>query len=237
MNWNGPYSLPKFDMVSLQLRTDYIIEDKNTCVAFWSMSKEKFKRSENGDMVYVVRTTDGGLTWTKGTRVSREVSPLEEKHDIAIMPSTVRISPTKLVTCIRNLNAYPKVRWIECRVSTDNGKSWTLQSTPVGDEAGTTPPSLSRLGDGRLVLTYGYRKPITGPTSIRAKTSNDAGKTWSNEIILRTGGGDEDIGYTRNVVRPDGKVVTIYYWQEDEKTERYIAATIWTPPATMGVGH
>jgi hypothetical protein len=42
---------------------------------------------------------------------------------------------------------------------------------------------------------------------------------------------DEDIGYTRQVVRPDGKIVTIYYWQENEKAERDIAATIWTPPA------
>ena len=50
-------------------------------------------------------------------------------------------------------------------------------------------------------------------------------------LTLRTGGGDEDIGYTRQVVRPDGKIVTIYYWQENEKAERDIAATIWTPPA------
>jgi hypothetical protein len=82
-----------------------------------------------------------------------------------------------------------------------------------------------------LVLTYGYRKPRAGPTSIRAKISEDDGATWGEELILRTGGGDEDIGYARAVVRPDGKIVTIYYWQEDEKAERDIAATIWTPPA------
>jgi len=112
-------------------------------------------------------------------------------------------------------------------MATDNGKTWSLQSKPVGDEAGTTPPALSRLPDGRLVLTYGYRKPIQGPTSIRAKLSEDDGKSWGEELILRTGGGDEDIGYTRQVVRPDGKIVTIYYWQEDEKAERDIGATIW----------
>jgi hypothetical protein len=31
--------------------------------------------------------------------------------------------------------------------------------------------------------------------------------------------------------RSDGKIVTICHWQEDEKTERDIAAIIWTPPA------
>jgi len=69
---------------------------------------------------------------------------------------------------------------------------------PAADEAGTTPPALTRLTDGRLALTYGYRKPIAGPTSIRAKISEDDGATWGGELILRSGGGDEDIGYTRN---------------------------------------
>ncbi|MBM4082811.1 MAG: DUF1565 domain-containing protein, partial [Planctomycetes bacterium] len=82
----------------------------------------------------------------------------------------------------------------------------------------------------------GYRKPIAGPTSIRAKISADDGATWGEELILRTGGGDEDIGYTRNALRPDGKIVTIYYWQENEKAERDIAATIWTPPAATSAG-
>lgn len=234
VNWRGPFSLPKFDLLSWQLRTDYLVEGKNTCIAFWSGSKERFKRDENGGMVYMVKTTDGGLTWTQEARVSRVVEPSEQKHDVALMPATVRISPTKLVTCLRNLTAYPKVGWIDCRVSTDNGRTWSLQSKPVGDEAGTTPPALSRLADGRLVLTYGYRKPLKGPTSIRAKLSEDDGKAWGDELILRTGGGDEDIGYTRNTVRPDGKIVTIYYWQENEKAERDIAATIWTPPAPAG---
>jgi hypothetical protein len=75
--------------------------------------------------------------------------------------------------------------------------------------------------------------PIKGPTSIRARISDDDGAPWGEELVLRTGGGDEDIGYTRQAVRPDGKTVTIYiyYWQENEKAERDIAATLWTPPA------
>jgi hypothetical protein len=126
---------------------------------------------------------------------------------------------------------YPKKGWIECRLSKDNGQTLELASTPVGDEAGTTPPALSRLADGRLVLSYGYRKPARGPASIRSRFSQDQGATWGEELILLTGGGDEDIGDTRQVVRPDGKLVTIYYWHEDEKAERNIAATIWSPPA------
>ncbi|HUT44645.1 MAG TPA: hypothetical protein VMX36_00100 [Sedimentisphaerales bacterium] len=42
--------------------------------------------------------------------------------------------------------------------------------------------------------------------------------------------GEPDIGYTRTVQRPDGKLVTIYYWLDEPRTERYIAATIFSAP-------
>ena len=36
--------------------------------------------------------------------------------------------------------------------------------------------------------------------------------------------------YTRSVQRPDGKLVTVYYWLDEPRAERYIAATIWSVP-------
>jgi hypothetical protein len=88
------------------------------------------------------------------------------------------------------------------------------------------PPSLIRLADGRLCLTYGYRAV---PFGIRARLSGDGGKTWNQEIVLRDDGGGRDVGYPRSVQRPDGKVVTVYYFHDTLKGERYIAATIWGP--------
>jgi hypothetical protein len=67
------------------------------------------------------------------------------------------------------------------------------------------------------------------PYSIRTVISKDQGKTWSNPITLRPGGGIWDLGYTRSVVRPDGKVVTAYYFNDDSKRERFIGASIWAP--------
>jgi hypothetical protein len=85
-----------------------------------------------------------------------------------------------------------------------------------------------RLADGRLCLTYGYRAK---PFAMQALLSSDAGKTWSAPVVLRQDGGGRDIGYPRSVQRPDGKIVTIYYfWDEKTGPERYIAATIWNPP-------
>ncbi|NMB83008.1 MAG: hypothetical protein GYA14_14445 [Ignavibacteria bacterium] len=82
------------------------------------------------------------------------------------------------------------------------------------------------LKDGRLCVTYGCRKV---PYGIRAKISSNKGKTWGKEIIIRDDALTKDIGYPRSAVRPDGKVVTTYYYTTEEKVEQHIAATIWDP--------
>jgi hypothetical protein len=82
------------------------------------------------------------------------------------------------------------------------------------------------LKDGRLALTYGYR---SAPYGIRARLSADAGRSWGGEIMLRQDGGAWDLGYTRTVQRPDGMLVTVYYFNDKPDQERYIAATIWNP--------
>jgi hypothetical protein len=46
---------------------------------------------------------------------------------------------------------------------------------------------------------------------------------------LRDDGGGRDIGYPRSVQRPDGKIVTIYYFTPQTDPDRSIQATIWDP--------
>jgi len=84
------------------------------------------------------------------------------------------------------------------------------------------------LEDRRLCVTYGYRAT---PYGIRAKINSDNGQTWGEEIGLRLDGRNFDLGYTRSVVRPDGKIVTIYYHTAEQMPEQRIAATIWEPDA------
>jgi hypothetical protein len=83
-----------------------------------------------------------------------------------------------------------------------------------------------KLRDGRLLVTFGYRAPAFG---IRARISTDQGRTWGEDVILRADAVDWDLGYTRSVQRPDGRIVTVYYYNDAASTERYIAGTIWTP--------
>jgi Neuraminidase (sialidase) len=93
-------------------------------------------------------------------------------------------------------------------------------------------PSTVRVDSQTLVSAFrsGYT-PAKGRRTgwIDITRSTDNGKTWNDTITLRQDGFDYDIGYNRQVVRPDGKVVTVYYYRTktDGQSPTYIAATIW----------
>ena len=104
---------------------------------------------------------------------------------------------------------------------------WQHVCRPVPDTGqGGNPPALVLLQDGRLCLTYGYR---AAPYGIRARLSRDDGNSWGKEIILRDDGGSYDLGYTRTLQRPDGTLVTVYYYNDTPGGAAYIAATLWRP--------
>jgi hypothetical protein len=97
---------------------------------------------------------------------------------------------------------------------------------PEPDTGEGNPPSLVRQPDGRLCLIYGVR---ARPYGIRARLCTDGGKTWSEAIHLRDDGGSTDLGDVCSVVRPDGKVVTVYYFSDRKGPDRYLAATLFDP--------
>ncbi|MFH1737908.1 MAG: sialidase family protein, partial [bacterium] len=173
---------------------------------------------------FCTRTTDGGKTWEFVSWIGPEPST---PRGYAIMPSAVRLSPTELLVMVRRKEVTDgeSKYWIDPSYSHDNGETWHLQKEPVIENGGN-PPSMITLEDGRIALTYGYRRP---PYGIRARLSSDKGRTWDEEIILRDDGGNWDLGYPRTVQRLDGKTVTVYYFNEAADKERYIAATIWNP--------
>ena len=140
------------------------------------------------------------------------------------MPSSVRLSPRELVTTIRRQD--PPRSWIDAYASHDDGSTWTFLSSPEPDTGEGNPPSLLRLRDNRLCLIYGSRRQ---PFGIYARLSSDQGKTWTRAIALRDDAGGRDIGYVRSIVRPDGKIVAVYYYHDQTGPTRYLAATIWEP--------
>ena len=114
----------------------------------------------------------------------------------SVMPSTVRISKTHLVTALCRRHDTEQQdgtrlssNWIEICHSTNNGETWEFLSKAADTDGGRgrngNRPSMVRLKDGRLCVTYGYRETLYG---VRAKFSKDNGKSWTDEIHLRDDG-------------------------------------------------
>jgi len=197
-------------------RSDYIANGPHDCHVFLTCSKKNRREGR----VFCGHTTDGGRNW----KFLSYVGP--EPNGFAIMPSTVRLSPRDLVMTTRRREGRgeKKHRWIDTWASHDNGGSWDFVGKAVEDVGEGNPPSMIKLRDGRLCLTYGVRKH---PFEMQAKFSSDDGKTWSDPFVLQTNGGGRDMGYPRSLQRPDGKIVTLYYFQPRVKPYRQIIATIW----------
>jgi hypothetical protein len=212
--WQGPFRLPHFGQKGIAARTDYLVNGTHDMTAMITAAKSNGHEGR----VICVRTQDGGKTW----KMLGFIGPEPEEKDFAIMPSSLRLSRNSILTAIRHIG------WIELYRSDDDGMNWRPLGRPVpntGAHSGN-PPFLLRLKDGRLAITYGFRSE---PFSIRTVISSDEGKTWSEPITLRQDGGTWDLGYTRSTLRPDGKVVTAYYFNDRKETERFIGATIWDP--------
>jgi len=230
--WQGPFSLPTFFGRQLTARTDYLVTGPGECLFFLSV-KEPLVQAGIQDRAFCARTDDGGRTfeflgWMTG-------EPLGVR---SVMPSTVRLSGAHLASALRRRLDFnlpgPDIRqnWIDVYESSDGGTTWEFLSKVADTDPGNeghrngNPPGMAKLEDGKLVVTYGFRGV---PYGIRARISNDGGHTWGGEIHLRDDGRTWDLGYTRTVVRPDGKLVTIYYYTTKEIPEQHISATIWDP--------
>jgi len=213
-SWDGPIKLPEMGTKGIAARTDYIIDGKNECLLFLTAAKSNGKEGRP----MMAKTIDGGITWSFVSWISPEL----EGSNYAIMPASVRLSPSEILVSIRRNKS------IEAYYSADNGLSWQKQIDPVENTGEGNPPAMLKMKDGRICIIWGSRKE---PFSMLAKISNDKGKSWSEPYVLRGDGNSRDMGYPRAVQRPDGKIVAVYYFA-DEATghERYIGATIWTPP-------
>ena len=163
--------------------------------------------------VFVVRSMDGGHSWGSPIPAAEMEGCFFEEPAPLLLPSG------RILLGLRD-NAS---RSIMTTRSDDGGLSWS-PAEPTGIDG--YPAHLLRLADGRLLCTYGFRKP---PFAIRAVLSEDDGVSWqaTRPISIRAGLPNKNLGYPCTLQLPDGDLVTIYY-AEDNAGTTGIWASAWS---------
>lgn len=165
----------------------------------------------------VCESTDDGLTWKWlagiPTRPGDKVSGYHELH-------MVEAPSGRLIAHIRNHNDPNAGETLQSE-STDRGRTWSVPH-PIG--VWGLPSHLLRLRDGRLLMSYGYRRP---PRGNLARTSADEGRTWSEPIVL-SDDGIGDLGYPSTVQLPTGELLTVWYERMANGTPAVLRQLTWS---------
>ena len=214
--WKGPFRLTLANNTGLEIaaRTDYIVNGKNDCLLFLTAAKTDHEEGR----VLCARTKDGGKNWLFVSWVGPEPT------GFSIMPSTVRLGPAELLTALRHQEESKK--WIDLYRSLDDGGSW--QSAGIararhrGRKSGQHDPAerWSRLPDLRL-----SQGPVRNASPAEQRRRSQLGE----RDYPSRGRRRSRCRLSAKRQRTDGHVVTTYYYHDQPKSDRYIAATIWDP--------
>jgi hypothetical protein len=155
----------------------------------------------NWSQIYLLRSSDGGASWTVGARVASD--PARQFSEPCIVPVGAR-----LLIVIRE----ETTGWLHQSESSDDGETWTA---PIPTPMWGCPPDVLDLSDGRLLCVYGQRRR---PFGIRARVSADGGRTWdvAAEVIIRDDLPNGNLGYPSAVLEGPRRVFTAYYGEDPE---------------------
>ncbi len=149
----------------------------------------------------VAASHDDGQTWRWLAEIpTREGDSFADYHELHV----VEASDGRLIAHIRNHNKANERETLQSE-SSDGGRNWSVPH-PIG--VWGLPSHLLRLRDGRLLMTYGHRRP---PYGNQVRVSENKGDSWSAPAVVSDDGNDGDLGYPSTVELDDGSLVTVWY--------------------------
>lgn len=153
------------------------------------------------ERIGVCESKDDGVTWEwLATIPARPGDDPKQYHEL----HAVETSNGTLLAHIRNHNK-PNERETLQSESMDGGRTW---SVPHSIGVWGLPSHLLRLRDGRLLMSYGYRRQ---PIGNLARVSVDNGSTWSEPLTISDDAKSGDMGYPSTIECDDGTLVTVWY--------------------------
>jgi hypothetical protein len=152
------------------------------------------------ERVFVVHSVDGGCSWGRRVPAAAEPGLLFEE------PCALALGDGQILLLLRE----NRTRSLYQVTSVDGGQSW---SKPAPTGIAGYPAHLLDLKDGRILCTYGHRRP---DYSIRAVVSGDGGRSWDwrHPIIARARLPNRDLGYPCTLVTAGDTLCTFYYCQD-----------------------
>lgn len=157
---------------------------------------------------FVVRSRDRGRSWEKPVEAARASGLVFSE------PSAVAAGNGRLLLFARE----EITGHIHQSESGDRGRTW---SPPRRLLLWGCPTHAIGLADGRLLIVYGCRRD---PFGIRAAVSEDEGRSWGEEIVIRDDLPNENLGYPSAIEYAPGKLFVVYY-AEDADGVTFIQGT------------
>ena len=229
--WRPPIFAPKFGLPILSGHGSTLVRPDGVSLIFLTaVSADGVKRRP---VVYA--SVDGGAFWAFVSFMTPALDDGAADDDRSVnfkfaayryfYPRGIMMPDGRIVASVRCQRDPTGVLWTEVFDSDDGGRTWRFLSR-VNDWG--APGDLACMADGRLACVYGYRLP---PYGVRARLSEDGGRSWAREIIIRDDGGSWDLGYPRVIERRAGELLTVYYMNraDDPIRVRHIAQTIFRP--------
>ena len=148
----------------------------------------------------VCESNDDGKTWRWLAAIpTRQGDNRKDYHEL----HCIETKQGRLIAQIRNHNSKNRQETLQTE-STDGGKTWSI---PHSIGVWGYPSQLLKLGDGRLLMTYGHRR---APIGCQARLSEE-GRTWSDPLIIYGDAASSDMGYPTTVQLDDETLVTAWY--------------------------
>lgn len=222
--WSRSAMLPPDNLANISAVDSAMVRPDGRCLLFLSggTSQQQSGGGTFGPMVYC--STEDGTDF----HFLSFVAPDRRGGPPFMYPRGLALPNGRLLCVVRRDRDWAAAQWTEIYFSDDGGGTWDFLSRATDFGAPAAPVLLS---DGRLVLIYGRRM---NPTGMRAVVSEDGGRSWSPEIIVREDAGSWDIGYPRAWEVSPGKIGVVYYYN-DKNDPLHVKTDSWPPWGEGGV--